>query len=519
MFSLIMKTSWLSFLLVCFVMIDASAQQSEAPPLPIQHSKENLGSNVNSHYTETKPVISADGKTLYFCRQNYPNNIRGKQDQQDIYYSKLIDGEWSSAVNIGWPLNDQHPNGISSVSPDGNSVLLINEYISGGYVKPGVSISHKTGSGWSFPVKLEIENFYNFSPYVDYFMSADNKVILMSVQRREGYGDQDLYVSFSQQGKWTEPVNLGPEVNTAGADFAPFLAADGKTLYFASEGHNGYGGSDIFCSKRLDDSWSKWSRPLNLGAAVNAKTWDAYYSISAKGDYAYFVSKNQQNGSKDIYRIKLPDQLRPDPVVLVKGKVLNANTNEPLSASVVIKDHQTPVTQGVARSDPDNGNYKIVVPKGNAYNFQAQVDGYLALTKSIDLTKTNQYTELQEDLYLVPLTAGQKIPLNNIFFVRSQAQLQPQSYHELDRLVAILKQHPTLKIELGGHTDNLGQSSLNLDLSLRRVDAVKEYLVTRGIDPRRLATKGYGDTQPVARNDRELDRRRNRRVEFTILSL
>ena len=514
-----MKTSWLSFLIVCFITLDASPQQREASLLPIQNSKENLGSNINSQYTETKPVISADGKTLYFCRQNYPKNIRGKQDQQDIYFSELVDGQWSPATNIGWPLNDQHPNGISSVSPDGNSVLLINEYISGGYMKPGVSISHKTDNGWSFPVKLEIENFYNFSPYVDYFLSADNKVMLMSVQRKEGYGDQDLYVSFNHQGKWKEPISLGPVVNTAGADFAPFLAADGKTLYFASEGHKGYGGSDIFYTKRLDDSWSNWSQPLNLGPAVNSKTWDAYYSISAKGDYAYFVSKNEQSGSKDIYQIKLPDQLRPDPVVLVKGKVLNANTNEPLSASVFIKDPHTPVTQGVARSDPENGTYKIVIPNRGSYNFQAEVDGYLALTKSLDLTQTDQYTELQEDLYLVPLAEGQKIPFNNIFFVRSQAQLLPQSYHELDRLVAILKQYPTLKIELGGHTDNMGQASLNLDLSLRRVSAVKDYLVTNGIDANRLSTKGYGDTQPIARNDRELDRRRNRRVEFTILSL
>ena len=497
----------------------ASAQQHKALLVPVHSSRENLGLGVNSTYTETKPVISADGKTLYFCRQNHPKNIRGKQDQQDIYRSELIDGRWSPAINIGWPLNDQHPNGICSVSPDGNSVLLINEYISGGYMKPGVSISHRDANDWSFPVKLEIENFYNFSPYVDYFMSSDSKVLLMSVQRRDGYGDQDLYVSFYQQEKWQEPLNLGPVVNTSGADFAPFLAADGKTLYFASEGHKGFGGSDIFYSKRLDDSWKSWSKPINLGPSVNSKTWDAYYSISAKGDYAYFVSSNEQNGSKDIYRIELPDQLRPDPVVLLQGKVLNANTNEPLSASVVLKDYDQPVTQGIARSDPESGTYKLVVPKGGSYNFQAEVEGYLALTKSIDLTRTEQYTELKEDLYVVPLTQGQKIPLNNIFFVRSQAQLLPQSYQELDRLVAIMKQHNTLKIELGGHTDNLGQASLNLDLSLRRVDAVKKYLVTKGIDGNRLSTKGYGDTQPIARNDRELDRRRNRRVEFTILSL
>ncbi|GJM29873.1 MAG: membrane protein [Cyclobacteriaceae bacterium] len=484
-----------------------------------QSQKENLGTAINSNYTETKPVISGDGQTLYFCRQDHPDNIRGKQDPQDIYFSRLVQGKWSTAQNIGWPLNDQHPNGISSVSPDGNSLLLINEYISGGYVKPGASVSHFDGKNWTFPKKLEIENFYNFSPYVDYFMSSDNKVLFLSVQRREGSGDQDLYVSFIKDNLWSEPVNLGPVINTPGADFAPFLAADGKTLYFASDGHNGLGGSDIFYSRRLDDSWKNWSTPVNLGDKVNTKTWDAYYSISAKGDYAYFVSTNESDHSKDIYRIRLPEQLRPDPVVMIKGKVLNANTNEPLSASVIFKPQQTPAEQGLARSDPGSGNYKIVLPRGDAYYYQAKVDGYLSLVKSIDLTKATKYGEVEEDLYLVPLAKGQKIPLNNIFFVRSQAELQSQSYQELNQLVAILKENSTLEIELGGHTDNLGQSSLNFDLSLRRVAEVKRYLVNQGIPEHRLHTKGYGDTQPIASNDRELHRRLNRRVEFTILNL
>jgi outer membrane protein OmpA-like peptidoglycan-associated protein len=204
---------------------------------------------------------------------------------------------------------------------------------------------------------------------------------------------------------------------------------------------------------------------------------------------------------------------------MVKGKVLNADTGEPLSASVELWDRNGSLIRGTAHSDPESGTYRMLVPKGGAYIFQAEIQGYLSLTTSINLSEGNQYAELEQDLYVVPMVEGQKIPINNIFFVRSAAQLLPQSYQELDRLVVILNQHPTLKIELGGHTDNLGQASLNLDLSLQRVDAVKEYLVANGIDSSRLLTKGYGDTQPVARNDRELDRRRNRRVEFTILSL
>lgn len=514
-----MKAGWLSLTLIYGLFLNAFGQHKINSNLQFHDPKENLGIRINSDYTETKPVISGDGKTLYFCRQNHPENIRGKQDPQDIFYSQLEDGQWTTAKNIGWPLNDQHPNGISSVSTDGNSLLLINEYVSGGYVKPGVSISHRKKNGWCFPKKLEIENFYNFSPYVDYFMSSNGKVLFLSVQRRDGYGDQDLYISQMKNGQWKEPVNLGSTINTVGADFAPFLAADGKTLYFASEGHPGFGGSDIFYSKRLDETWSHWTAPVNLGQAVNTQTWDAYYSISAKGDYAYFVSKNEKNRSKDIYQIRLPGEVRPDPVVLVKGKVLNADTNEPLSASVLFKSRNVLSDYGIARSDPQNGSYKIVLPKGDAYHYHAKTEGYLSLTKYIDLTKANRYGEVEENLYLVPLLIGQKIPLSDIFFVRSQAKLQPQSYSELDKLADILKEYSTLEIELGGHTDNLGQSSLNFDLSLRRVAMVKEYLVNIGIAPNRLHTKGYGDTQPIARNDRELNRRLNRRVEFTILSL
>lgn len=515
----VMKTGWLSLLSICLLHGNLSGQHGVKSSLQFNASKENLGININSEYTETKPVISGDGNTLYFCRQNHPDNLRGKQDDQDIYVSQLVNDQWTTARNIGWPLNDQHPNGICSVSPDGKSLLLINEYISGGYVKPGVSVSHRTNTGWSFPQKLNIENFYNFNPYVDYCMSSNGKIIILSVQRREGFGDQDLYVSRLIDGNWSEPVNLGIVINTPGADFAPFLAADDKTLYFASEGHPGLGGSDIFYSKRLDENWQEWSVPVNLGPAVNTRTWDAYYSISAKGDFAYFVSKNEENNSRDIYRIQIPQEVRPDPVVLVKGKVLNANTNEPLSATVRFKPQNLPIDQGLVRSDPRNGSYKIVLPKGERYQYQARADGYLSLVKSIDLSQTREYGEVEEDLYLVPLAMGQKLPLNNIFFVRSQAELLPQSFDELDRLVEILVQYPSIEIELGGHTDNMGQPSLNLDLSLRRVATVKRYLVNKGVSAHRLHTKGYGDTHPIASNDHEFNRRLNRRVEFTILNL
>ena len=495
------------------------AQYHSAPNFEFTAQKENLGQVVNTSFTETKPVVSGDGKVLYFCRQNYPGNIRGKQDDQDIYVATYKQGQWTDVQNIGWPLNDQHPNGISSVSPDGNSLLLINEYIKGGYVKKGVSISHRGANGWSYPTKIEIEDFYNFSPYVDYALSPNGKVLFMSVQRRDSHGDQDIYVSLLENGKWSSPINLGPTVNTAGADFAPFLAADGKTLYFASEGHPGYGGSDIFYCKRLGSGWTEWSEPINLGTAVNGNTWDAYYSMPANGSYAYFVSKNLQNNSRDLYRIALPDAIKPEPVVMIKGKVMDATTLQPMEATISIECSESNQEQGVARSNPVNGSFKIVLPHGRKYRFHAKNQEYISLHNTLDLTGAKEYSEINENLFLVPLKPGEKIPIKDIFFVRSKAQLLPESYSKLDVLVSILKNHPTLVLELGGHTDNIGEPELNMQLSWERVARVKQYLVGKGINQERLLTKGYGGTQPISDHNGELYRRLNRRVEFTILQL
>ncbi len=504
-------------LVLCVGAICQVPAQVHSTKLLFKSPKENLGTAINTSFTETKPVISSDGKTLYFCRQNYPKNIRGKQDDQDIYIATFEGQKWTAVRNMGWPLNDQHPNGVSSVSPDGNSLLLINEYIKGGYVKKGVSISYRSKNGWTYPSKIQIEDFYNFSPYVDYAMAANGKVLFMSVHRREGHGDQDIYVSLCENGIWGKPMNLGVTINTSGADFAPFLAADGKTLYFASEGHGGLGGREIFYAKRLDDTWNNWSKPINLGPSVNSNTWDAYYSLAAKGKYAYFVSKNLANNSRDIYRIELPQEVQPDPVVMVKGRVLDANNQQPLQAAITFHLTQGHQEQGIARSNPQDGSYKMVLPHGKAYQFLAKTPGFISLHQTIDLSGAKKYGEIQVDLQLIPLAEGEKIPIENIFFVRSKAELQQESFSELDKLVKLLKEYPQLEIELGGHTDNVGQPKLNLQLSWDRVDRVKDYLMQQGIASSRLQTKGYGDTRPIANNDRELNRRLNRRVEFTIL--
>lgn len=485
--------------------------------------KENLGPNVNSPFVEAKPIISPDGKTLYFTRQNHPQNIGGKKDEGDIYVSKWENNQWSPAQNIGRPLNDGNANGITGVSPDGNTLLLINQYNAKGPVQNGASISKRTKDGWSFPEKVEIEGHINKNPYADYFLANSGKVLLMAIEDQQSYGDQDIYVSFiKKDDSWTTPLNLGAIINTTKAEFSPFLAADNKTLYFASEGHPGFGGSDIFYTKRLDDSWQNWTTPKNLGKSINTPLWDAYYAIDAAGDFAYFVSNSGsatdlKNNSKDIYKIALTSEFKPEPVVLVSGKVFNDKTKLPISADIVFETLPSGTEQGRAISNPSDGSYKIVLPRGNNYGFMAKAKGYIAVNENLDLTAIESYEEIERDLYLVPIEVGAVVKLNNIFFERSKATLLEESYPELKRLLEFMQENPTVDIELGGHTDNQGLAHLNLALSKSRVETVKAYLINKGISGKRIEAKPYGGIKPIASNASEVTRALNRRVEVTIL--
>ncbi|ELR68091.1 OmpA domain protein [Fulvivirga imtechensis AK7] len=460
--------------------------------------RQNLGPKINTSYSETKPIISPDGKTLFFARQNFPANIKGVKDEQDIYYSLLTDGEWSVAVNIGAPLNDKFPNGVSSVSPDGNRILVLNAYRPDGSVVSGASISSKVQQHWQYPERIYIDDFYNKNAYVDYYISNDEKILLLAIETNESQGDQDLYVSFKTgEFQWSKPVNLGAMVNTAQAEFAPFLAADNKTLFFASMGHDGYGDSDIFYSKRLDDSWQNWTKPVNLGPEVNSKYFEAYYTIPASGDYAYYVSTNHSiEGSKDIFKITLPYKFRPDPVLLISGTVFDKSTKAPVEADISFINLPTRTEEGSAQSSPENGDYKMIVHRGMTYEYLAKKSGYIGIVQYKDLKHIEEYEEIDSDLALVPVREGQLVDVHNIFFEQNTDKFSEEAFLELDRFVSILEEYPQLQIEIGGHTAQLGTATENLKLSEARAEMVKTYFTERGIHPERLITKGYGSMEP-----------------------
>lgn len=482
-------------------------------------SKTNLGPNINTSYNETRPVISPDGKVLYFCRQNYPENTSGKEDPQDIYYSILENGQWSPAKNIGPPLNDAFANGVNSVSPDGNSLLLINQYSEFQPIENGVSLTYKTEDGWNFPEKLTLRDFYNHSEYADFFLSSDGKALIMAIERDDSQGDQDIYVSLDQWGNtWSAPINLGPVINTPKAEFAPFLSADGKTLYFASEGHSGFGGSDIFFSERLDDTWLNWSEPTNMGSMINTPDWDAYYSTTAKGDFAYFVSmKGAKSGSKDIFRIPLPKRIKPNPVLLLNGQLTDITSGLPVFAQIEFRSKQSNEILGKAITNSQDGKYMVTLPIDHDYLITSRSSGYLTKEDTLLVGERSEYTEISKNLVMEAIEIGKTVVMERINFKQGEAVLLEESYPELANLLQFLKDNPGLVIELGGHTDGTGSLRLNMKLSEERVKVVKGYLQEQGIDGKKIMIKAYGSTKPLASNAREETRKLNRRVEIKIL--
>ncbi len=484
---------------------------------------ERLSETVNSIYNELKPLVTPDGKTLLFSRQYHPGNTGGEDDPEDIWFSQWDEekGEWAEAENMGPPLNTRGPNFISSITPDGNTVIITlgNRYTKNGKMKAGVSVSTRTSEGWTKPVPFEIVNEVNTSKNANYFLANNREVLLMSVQGDPTFGSRDLYVSFlMEDGRWSEPLNLGPDINTAMEESAPFLASDDKTLYFSSDGYTGYGKKDIYVTRRLDDTWTKWSEPENLGPQINSPEDDSFFNIPPTGEYGYF-SRQISATNADIFRFELPKEHQPEPVVTIKGVVYNTKTQRPIQARIFYETLPEGNEIGTIDSDPVTGEYQIILPTGKMYGYLAEAEGFVSINANIDLRDVKVYGELLKNLYLVPIEKGAKITLNNIFFDFDKYDLKEESFPELNRVVELMKENSEIKISVEGHTDNIGTLEYNQRLSEKRAQAVADYLINEGgISKDRIQTKGWGKTRPIATNDDEEEGRAlNRRVEFIIL--
>ena len=489
-----------------------------ADNLELIEEPQNLGPLINSSAEEISPVISPDGSMLYFVRQNHPGNTI--QTAQNIWYAEMKNGEVvSEARNIGPPLNHKGNSALTSITPDGQSILIINKYRPDGSITNGVSIARRDTSGWLWPEGLAIRNFYNQSRFAEFSLSNSGQVIIMSVQREESIGGKDLFVTFKQDdGKWSAPESLGPNVNSADDESGPFLASDDRTLYFATSGRPGYGSADMFVTRRIGDSWTEWSEPRNLGPQLNTRGWDNYYTLPASGEYVYFVSNRKDGlGGNDIYRSRLPQALRPTPVVLVRGRVLNANDSLPLATSISYTSLTSGKQIGAANSEASDGRYSIILPSGDLYGFSASKEGFLPVSENLDLRGLERYEEVKRDLFLVPIESGATIVINNLYFDTGEFDLQKESFVELRQLVQLLNSNPQMTVQITGHTDNVGTPENNQGLSESRAKAVRQFLIAQGIAAGRLVSSGLGERAPIAPNTTEEGRRRNRRVEFSVV--
>lgn len=508
-----------------FQQIDAIGICGDTEPVNVQvktagvdflSRPQNMGRNINSTVSELNPIIAPDGKTLYFIRKGHPENIGG--DADDIWFSTLDEESknWSAAKNIGPPLNIPGYNYMNSISPDGNRIFLAGQYEHGG--EEELYFAQRTSNGWSEPKRIIIDDYYNDAEYKSFCLGVDGKTMLLSLQREDSRGMKDLYVSFLQNnGTWSAPKSLGSAINTAGDEVTPFLAADGKTLYFSSNGHRGYGNNDIFIARRLDDTWTRWSEPLNMGPVINTSDWDAYYSVAASGEWAFYTSYTNSVGRADIFRIQLEELQKPDIVSLISGKVLDAHTSEPVEATIryLLDPSEEEIGQG--QSSPTSGEYQVVLPADDQYILYAEASGYYPVIENIDLEGQEEYREMERNLYLYPVKAGEVIPLDNIFFAANETILEEASFAELNRVAAFLKANQSVKIEIGGHTNNQCSESYCIELSKNRAKAVADYLKKQGVTRGQVLFEGYGSKKPIDTNSTEEGRKRNQRVEFTIL--
>ena len=481
---------------------------------------ERLDDRVNSPYEELKPILSPNGRQLFFGRKFHPQNVGGIEDYEDIWVSDLdtLTNEWQEAKNVGPPLNSDGPNWVSSITPDGNTlvVLIGNEYDSQKKkMSSGVSVSSKEGDSWSQPTALKIDDYYNMSEKANFYLANSRKTMIMSIKRDDSFGDRDLYVSFEKRdGSWTAPMNLGQNVNTATEETSPFLASDDKTLFFSSAGYIGFGKSDIYMTRRLDDTWQNWSEPYNMGPQVNSSGDDLFFSMPAEANFAYYT-KEDSLGDMDIYRLPMPLFYELDPVITISGRVVDAETQEPLDA-MVSYETMDGVEVGRVQTDPTTGEYKITLPAGKEYQYIAKVKGYLPISENVDLSRQRESKSFTNDMILVPVKEKAEIVLNNVFFNFDSYELLPSSKSELQRMLGVMDENTTIKVTIIGHTDSIGTEEYNQVLSERRAKAVVAYLTANGVTSSRLNYTGKGELEPAVPNTSKENRAKNRRVNFKV---
>lgn len=463
----------------------------------------SFGDVINTENAEYSPVVSADGKQLFFCRLS--------AEVENVYYAEKEGESWSEAEPIKRfnTYKNEAPLGISA---DGSQLIL--------FVNGVVMISEKTPKGWSEPKAFftaRQKSVWQGGTSI----SADNKVVIFAARRPDRVGiteenNTDLYIAYRlQNGQWSRPQNLGPAINTPWEDRSPYLHPDMRTLYFSSNGHSGLGGLDVFKTTRIGDSWTEWSKPVNLGKEVNTTGNDWGYKVSTDGTEAYFA-KQVTEKREEIYSILLPEKARPEQVATLSGKLLSLS-GDPLPLSIMVEDMETGEPAAEIKPDPSTGEFFITLPLGKLYSYRVQQDGYYPISNNIDLREEgaplNQLEEIRVPLLTEMLEKGLAIPLKNLFFETAKYDIKPTSFKELERLAQFIQEQDVI-VEISGHTDNVGGAAYNKDLSRNRAQATKQYFVKSGVDAARIKASGFGMDRPIVSNDTPEGRAQNRRVEI-----
>jgi len=513
---------------------------------PVRVKIENMGSGVNSRFPDYGPIINSDESILFFTSRREGStgedkDINDFEYYEDIYYSEYKSSYWAPPVNIGLPINSFTHDAVIGMSPDGTSILIYRDNNGG-----DIYISKLSGLKWAKPKSLGSPINSNGQENSGTF-TFDGKGLYFVSDRPGGYGGKDIYFSrMNTDGKWLEPMNLGASINTKYNEIGVFMLPDGRTLYFSSQGHKTMGGYDIFKSTFEN---GKWSEPVNIGYPINSADNDVFFSISASGRHGYYSSvRDDGKGGQDIYLVnffgpeKYPifnnednliaskeaadlevnmekfEKIHTTKLTLVKGQITDALTGEKLLAQIDLIDNQTGEILATFESNSASGKYIVSLPSGKNYGIAVRAEDYLFHSENFDIPESSEYHEVTKNISLKHVEVGSEIALHNIFFDYKKSDLTKESISELNRLVSLLKQYPTIKIEISGHTDEIGGEEYNQTLSTQRAKAVVDYLISKGISSARLSYVGYGFSKPIAPNDTEEGRQQNRRSEFLIIS-
>ena len=501
--------------------IKSAAYRKKCYGFAIQYAKEhpetsyafnpiNLGDSVNTKNEEYYPSVTINDSLLVFTR-------RDEHSREDFIESRITKDGFAKSKIIDGDINIEPRKGAISVSQDGEWLIFAGQLMDNGYKSFDIYIAYLTPKGWSEPQNMGPNintDFWESSPT----LSPDKNALYFSSNRPGGYGGKDLYVSYRlPNGRWGPAENMGPEINSAGDELAPFIHADNQTLYYTSDGLPGYGGSDLYVIRK--DKTGKWKAPENLGYPINTIENEGSLAVSADGLTAYYASdRSDSRGGLDIYKFLLRNDIRPYRTLYVKGKVKDKLTGKNLPSNVELTDNSN--NQPLMKIKTDElGDYFVTLPIGNNYTLTVNRKGYLFFSELMELKDKIADSTYERDIFLQPIALNASFTFHNIQFANNSFQLPSDAKIELEKLVQVLNENPTITLEISGHTDNIGKAQDNLLLSTNRAKAIVDYLISQNISIKRLSFKGYGSTKPIADNGTEKGRAANRRTTFTITGL